>query len=116
VLGIKSHPLDDGEVPLFMSFCSWHRGGTKAVVSFGLKLEKNVICNSKIKRENQGNQQDVTEKRKEISRDSCAEKRKELQTGRHYSHNANGQCYVNYIFMKGLWFVSKQRVVWRRLI
>jgi hypothetical protein len=40
VLGIKSHPLDDGEVPLFMSCCSWHRGGTKVVVSFGLKLEK----------------------------------------------------------------------------
>jgi len=40
VLGIKSQPLDDGEVPLFMSFCSWHKGGTKATVSFGLKLKK----------------------------------------------------------------------------
>jgi hypothetical protein len=40
VLRIKSQPLDDGEVPLFMSFCYWHRGGTKVVVSFGLKLKK----------------------------------------------------------------------------
>jgi len=29
MLGIKSQPLDDGEVPLFMSFCSCHRGGAK---------------------------------------------------------------------------------------
>jgi hypothetical protein len=40
VLKIKSQSLDDGKVPLFMSFCYWHREGTKAVVSFGLKLEK----------------------------------------------------------------------------
>jgi len=40
VLRIKSQPLDDDEVPLFMSFCCWHRGGTKVVVSFGLKLKK----------------------------------------------------------------------------
>jgi hypothetical protein len=40
MLGIKSQPLDDGdgEVPLFMSFYSCHRGGAKAAVSFGLKL------------------------------------------------------------------------------
>jgi len=37
---MKSHPLDDGEVPLCMSFCSWHREGIKAIVSFGLKLKK----------------------------------------------------------------------------
>jgi hypothetical protein len=29
MLGIKSQPLDDGEVPLFMSFCTWHRGDAK---------------------------------------------------------------------------------------
>jgi len=40
VLKIKSQSLDDDKVPLFMSFCYWHREGTKAVVSFGLKLEK----------------------------------------------------------------------------
>ena len=61
-----------------------------------------MICSSKIKRENHENQQEVAKKRKEISRDSCVKKRKELQTGRHYSHNANGQCCVNYIFIKGL--------------
>ena len=35
-----------------MSFCSWHRGGPKATNCFGLELKKNVICSSKIKREN----------------------------------------------------------------
>jgi hypothetical protein len=58
VLGIKSQPLDDGEVPLFMSFCCWHRGGTKVAVFFGLKLEKNMICSSKIGQGNHGNQQE----------------------------------------------------------
>ena len=55
----------------FLSSCHFV-AGTKVVVSFGLELEKKMICSSK-------NQ--VREIMK-TSRNSCAEKRKELQMGR----------------------------------
>jgi len=49
-----------------------------------------MVCSSPIKREKHGNQEVIADKGKEINRDSCAEERKELQAGRHCSHNANG--------------------------
>jgi len=70
-------------------------GTVRPTISLGMRQKKNMICSSKIKRENHENQQEVAEKRKEIRRDSCemnkernadgegcAEKKKEMQSGR----------------------------------
>jgi hypothetical protein len=77
VLEIKSQPLDDGDDPLFMSFYSWHRGGTKAAVSFKLKLEKK--CDLQLQKSGK--------RIMETNGNSCAEIRKELQTGRVVQRN-----------------------------
>jgi hypothetical protein len=82
MFGIKSQPLDDGDVPLFMSFYSCHRGGAKWFPLLQLWRDKRrelsctyQLTGEKLKRKTSGN--------------GCAEKRKSCRRGGGCSQNDN---------------------------
>jgi hypothetical protein len=56
----------------------------------------------KIRRDDKGKQQEFIEKKKGKSSVGKVCAGKKSDGGRGCSQNDNGQCYVNYIFMKGL--------------